>query len=369
MVESIYNQYLMMYEKADFVPFPADAGRVIANLEAAYNQLVDANMQRDALPTSMFWQTKSGTDYLAVKRSSSDPGTTAGPRAPETEQRLSDFKTLKDGLKAKITATNSLLADRAQQYRSLRLPVLPDRQGEILREIDRRGLLGNDLLVVGTNAFAAYEFACNARFPVGNEETEGFDLAWCRGTSVSLAQIAPTQAQRNRPSLFSVLRSIDASFQINSKKPYQAVNQAGYEVELLAAPSTHPLPRDAQFDPMASLVEQEWLLRGRPISCVVATVRHRACPLYVPDPRWMAMHKLWLAQKPGRNPAKKPKDERQGNVLLDAARYFLKDTYPLDLDFVFALPDELRELFNRWAESRRFDPASADQTGPGSAAP
>ena len=187
MVESIYNQHLMMYEKADFVPFPADAGRVIANLEAAYNQLVDANMQRDALPTSMFWQTKSGTDYLAVKRSSSDPGTTAGPRAPETERRLSDFKTLKDGLKAKITATNSLLADRAQQYRSLRLPVLPDRQGEILREIDRRGLLGNDLLVVGTNAFAAYEFACNARFPVGNEETEGFDLAWCRGTSVSLA--------------------------------------------------------------------------------------------------------------------------------------------------------------------------------------
>ena len=38
----------MMYKKADFVPFPTDAGRVIANLEAAYNQLVDANMQRDA---------------------------------------------------------------------------------------------------------------------------------------------------------------------------------------------------------------------------------------------------------------------------------------------------------------------------------
>ena len=181
----------MVYAKADFVAFPLDAGRVIANLESAYAQLTDAIKQRDALPVTMFWQAKAETDYLAVKLTSSDPGTTVGPRSAATEQRLNDFKALKYDLKAKIEATNLLIAERAQQYRSLRLPVLPDRQGEILRELDRRGLLGNDLLVVGTNAFAAYEFVCGARFPVGNEETEDFDLAWCRGTRVSLARAAP----------------------------------------------------------------------------------------------------------------------------------------------------------------------------------
>ena len=348
----------MVYAVSDFVPFPTDAGRVIANLEAAYTQLVDARRQLDVLPVTMFWQTKSGTDYLAVKSSSSDPGTTVGPRSAETEERFADFKDQKARLKAKVAATNVLLAERAQQYRALRLPVLPDRQGEILRELDLRGLLANDVLVVGTNAFAAYESACHARFPVGNEETEDFDLAWCRGTQVSLARVAPAQALASRPSLFALLKGIDSSFQINNKKPYQAINQTGYEVELLAAPSTHPLPRDEQFDPMGSLVEQEWLLRGQPISCVVATVRHRVCPLYVPDPRWMAVHKLWLARKPGRNPVKQPKDERQGNVLLDATRYFLKDSHPLGIDFVLDLPDELRDLFSRWAESRQFDPAS-----------
>ena len=109
---------------------------------------------------------------------------------------------------------------------------------------------------------------------------------------------------------------------------------------------------------MASLVEQEWLLLGNPISCVPATVRGRACPLFVPDPRWMALHKLWLAHKADRNPVKRPKDERQGNVLLDAVRYFLADTYPLDLDFVVGLPDELQSHFNEWAGSREFDPGT-----------
>ena len=348
----------MTYQRDDFGEFSNDAGRVIANLDSAYTQLVDATRQLATLPVSMYWQRKSGTDYLAVKHKSSDFGTTLGARSPSLERDLDEWIGVKEALKAKLKALNQTLNDRAHQFRALRLPALPDRQAEILRELDFKGLLRNDLLVVGTNAFAAYELACNAKFPVGNEETEDFDLAWCRGSPVSLARIAPAQAKIARPSLFSVLTSIDSSFRINRSRPYQAVNDAGYEVELLAAPSTHPLPQAEAFDPMGSLVEQEWLLKGRPISCVVATVRHRVCPLYVPDPRWMALHKLWLSEKPGRNPSKKAKDKRQGFVLLDATRHFLHDTYPMDIDFVLELPGELRELFDPWARDCGHDPST-----------
>lgn len=348
----------MIYQRSTFFEFSGDADRVVANLEAAYGQWVEAEQDLQKLPISMYWQAKPGRDYLAVKHSSSDPGTTVGARTAATEMEFAQFKERKEALKTKIQQTQTVLAERAQQYRALRLPVIPDRQGEILRALDFKSVLRNDVMVVGTNAFAAYELACHAKFPVGNEETEDFDLAWCRGTGVSLAKIAPGQATSARPTLFSVLKGIDTSFALNPRKPYQVVNSVGYEVELLAAPSTHPLPANAVFDPMGSLVEQEWLLRGTPVSCVVATVRRRACPLYVPDPRWMAVHKLWLAQKPGRNPAKKAKDERQGTVLLDAVRYFLADTYPLDIDFVLDLPEELRALFNDWAQSREFDPGN-----------
>ena len=73
------------------------------------------------------------------------------------------------------------------------------------------------------------------------------------------------------------------------------------------------------------------------------------------DPRWMALHKIWLSTKPQRNALEKPKDLRQGNVLLSACRYFLADAYPLDIDFVLELPAELRELFNEWAHASGFD--------------
>ncbi|MFT3666531.1 GSU2403 family nucleotidyltransferase fold protein [Piscinibacter sp.] len=344
----------MSYKRSDFVPFSADSGRVGANLEAAYEQWLDAQQQLATLPVSMYWQRKASGDYLAVKQRSSDPGTTLGPRSDATEARFAEFTQRKAELKQRIADADALIGDRAAQYRALRLPPIPDRQAEILRALDVAELLRNDLLVVGTNAFIAYSLLCNARFPAGVEETEDFDLAWCRGSAVSLARTNAGAPQRS--SLMSVLQGVDPTFRLNRKKPYQAVNANHYEVELLMAPSLAPLPKGEAFEPMVSLTEQEWLLEGRPLSVVVATLRQRACPLYVPDPRWMALHKLWLAGKPERNALKKPKDRRQGEVLLSACRYFLADTYPLDIDFVLELPAELRDLFDAWARAGGFDP-------------
>ena len=349
---------MAVYPRSDFVPFSPDAGRVAANLEAAYDQWLNARQQLAKMPVSLYWQTKASGEYLAVKQRSSDSGTTAGPRSPETEARFAEFTRRKAELKQQAAGADAAIGDRAAQYRALRLPPIPDRQAEILRALDVAELLRNDLMVVGTNAFIAYSLLCNVRFPVGVEETEGFDLAWCRDSGVSLARAAAAPAERS--SLMAVLQSVDSSFRLNERKPYQAVNSSGYEVELLTAPSLAPLPKTEVFEPMVSLVEQEWLLQGHPVSAVVATVRQRACPLYVPDPRWMALHKLWLARKPRRNALKKPKDLRQGRVLLSACRYFLADSYPLDIDWVLQLPPELRDLFHDWARENRFDPAHPD---------
>lgn len=346
----------MVYQKTDFIAFSADAQRVVANLEQAYDAWLDARRELEALPVSMYWQSKDGADYLAVKHHSSDSGSSLGRRGPETEAQLEDFLANKTRLRDRVKLTNATIAERAALYRRLRLPSIPDQQAEIIRQLDIAQMLGTDLMVVGANAFAAYQAASGARFPTGNEETEDFDLAWCRGTRASLAPMRAPAVEQGGRSLLGVLRHIDSTYTINKRKPYQAVNAAGYEVELLAAPSAHPLPKGESFEPMAALVEQEWLLEGRPLSAVVATLRGRACPLYVPDPRWMGLHKLWLARKPVRNPAKRPKDQRQGEVLLDAVRHFMQASHPLDVDFLMGLPEELRELFDDWCSQRQFVP-------------
>ena len=343
----------MEYKVQDFVAFTADAQRVMANLEQAYVAWVEARRALEQLPVSMYWQTKGSTDYLTVKYNSADPGKSLGPRSPQTEALYESHQHDKAMYKDRAHKADALVSERAGLYRRLRLPALPDQQAEILRSLDTEDLLGTDLMVVGTNAFVAYQLACNARFPAGDEETEDFDLTWCRGSKASLSSAGKEGAGKT---LLGVLRKIDASYRINPRKPYQARNDNGYEVELLAAPSTHPLPKGEAFEPMVSLIEQEWLLQGRPLSVVVATLRGRACPLYVPDPRWMALHKLWLARKPERNAAKRPKDQRQGEVLLDATRHFLPSSHPLDVGFVMDLPEELRPHFDNWCQSRQFVP-------------
>jgi hypothetical protein len=348
----------MPFLKSDFVSFSSDSQRVSANLEQIYQAWVDVKRELDAMPMSMYWVSKDQTDYLHVKRQSGDNGTSLGARNTDTEAQFAEFTQTKEELKARVESFDAVIAERAALYRRLRLPSLPDRQAEILRKLDVADLLGNDLLVVGTNAFVAYELFIGAKLPTGNEETEDFDLAWCRGSKVSLAAVLPNAVKPAKPkTLLSILKSIDSSYRISPRKPYQAVSSDGYEVELLAAPSTHPLPKNQGFDPMASLVEQEWLLKGRAVSVVVATVRGRASPLVVPDPRFMALHKLWLADKPERNPAKRNKDRRQGNVLLDGVRYFSQASHPLNVDFVFDLPEELRSIFDRWCTETGFIPS------------
>lgn len=181
-----------------------------------------------------------------------------------------------------------------------------------------------------------------------------FDLTWCRDTPASLTFAGTDPEKKSRYTLFSVLKSVDPSYKINPPKIYQALDANGYEVKLLEAPSCHPLPKEEAFAPVQTLIEQEWLLLGCPVSAVVATERGRACLLTVPDPRFMGLHKLWLSDKPGHNPVKKGIDRRQGDVLLNAVRHFMQASHLLNIDFLFSIPDVLKPTFDRWCAERQF---------------
>jgi hypothetical protein len=68
-----------------------------------------------------------------------------------------------------------------------------------------------------------------------------------------------------------------------------------------------------------------------------------------PDPRRFAPQKLWLAEKPTRNTLKKPKDAKQGALLLSAIQARMPQ-YPLHDGFRQELPPELVGYFDAWRE-------------------
>ncbi len=339
-----------------FSPFSDEAKRIAINLAQRHDAYMEILRREDALPSSMFFVTKGTQDYLVIKRHSRDNGTTIGARSADTEAALTTFTLERDAVQKSRQATEASLMEFIRQYKALKLPRAMPKPARILRELDIANLLGRDLMVVGTNTFAAYQLEAGCRFEGLADETEDFDLAWCRRAGVTHAAVQETS--RNA-TLLSVLQRLDRQTRINRKKPCQALDSDGYEIELLVAPSLYStLDKTEAFSPLASLHEQEWLLNGTPIRQVVVSRDDKTCPIFAPDPRWMALYKLWLADKPERNPNKRDKDRAQGTVLLDVVREYMQVSYPLDTDFVLDLPDELLPYFNGWAARVGYVPSS-----------
>src|SRR3546814_2982370 len=88
---------------------------------------------------------------------------------PEREVEFEHYHARKQALKEQIGHLRGALAESAALYRALRLPLLSTDAGPILRECDKRQLLGSHLLVVGTNAIAAYMVEANGSIPLPDE--------------------------------------------------------------------------------------------------------------------------------------------------------------------------------------------------------
>lgn len=343
------------------IELSSEALRVIANTAQFYDALMGAMREAESLPKWMAWGRSGDKDYLYEMRGGQRVKKSLGVRSVSTEAAFEEFLKRKELLTQRIDDTSKSLATCLAQYKVLHLPQLMPLPAKILRSLDLSGDLGSNLMVVGTNAFPAYEIEARERFARGLDETEDFDLGWCRGSRISFNQV--TSPARGSP-LFSAIKKVDKTFEINRKKPYQALNSAGYEVELLTAPSVMPtLSHDEVFS-TAAIPEQEWLLLGRPVRHVLCAKDGSPAPLYVPDPRYMGLHKLWLSVKETRRADKKDKDARQGELLLSAVARKMQTAYPMNTDFVLELPEELIPVFNDWATRNRFIPTNTQNWWP-----
>ena len=316
-------------------PFSDEQMRIVANLNQHYDVWIDAERALASLPYGMRWADRSGKQYLYRALDRDGNAKSLGPRSPETERLFSEYRADKTTLTDRKNKSALRLAETCRIYRALGLPLLPSEAAKVLREADRRRMLGPQIMVVGTNAMPAY--AMEAAGHIGApDETDDFDMAW---TAVS--------ADGGAVPIWSMLKAADSTYTINTERTFQARNATAYEVEILVAPSRaggmgptdRPLP--------IPLPEQEWLLEGKTVSWVVVARDGSPARIVAPDPRWFAIHKLWMSDQEKRNPLKRPKDRKQGLALLDAV-WEAMPQYPLDADFRKALPEGLLGYYDQW---------------------
>ena len=321
------------------LPFSPEQERALINMRQRYDAWISAERELLALPYDLRRKKVGAYEYLYEIRDRSGNGTSLGAWDESKQKQRETYRAAKAAAKERRDGARDALAESSRIARALRLPMLSADAGPILREADRRGLLGSHLLVVGTSAMAAYAIEAAGGFVGVPDETEDFDLAWAAEKAASEALV------------WDMLKAVDPTFTINSERDFQARNAKAYEVELLVAPSLADTLAGKDRPKPVPLPEQEWLLPGRRVDQVVACRDGTPARMVAPDPRWFALHKLWLGAQPKRNPLKRRKDVAQGNALLDAVSEAMPH-YELGRDFAAGLPAELAPYFDMWRESQ-----------------
>jgi hypothetical protein len=195
-----------------------------------------------------------------------------------------------------------------------RVPLLG---AKIIRALDRAGTLGSGIRIIGTNAIYAYEAAAGVRVDLGLTSTEDIDLPFDPRAGVTFV----ASGNVSHPSLLQLLRKIDHSFK-RSKQTFRAVNREGYLVDLikpLREPSWKPenqrLGADAEDLSAAEIEGAAWHESAPSFEAVAIDEKGEPCRMVATDPRAWAAHKLWLSQRPGREPLKRRNDEARARAI------------------------------------------------------
>lgn len=303
--------------------------RVAIDLRDAYEASLSLWREIDELDGRMAWKTVKGRDYLYHLHGHTGQGRSLGPRSPSTEATYEAFRMRKMQTRERLADTVPDLKRAAAMYVAAGLPVVDSWSAKLFQHLDRAGLLGTSVVVVGTNALPAYQLEAQARTSQRIHATRDTDIAWIDAEA------------RDEPILWPVLREFDPGFTINAERPFQAIGRGSRELELLSAPERMHALGAEPFRPLP-LPEQQWLLKGQSLRHVVTGLDRTPTALVVPDPRWFALLKRWLADKPGRDPLKAPKDRRQAQLLWRWLSNMAR--YPVDSSFLSALPPELQSV-------------------------
>ena len=322
--------------------FNTEQRRQLQNLLQFYETWKEVSRSFAQLPGGMYWRVINSKEYLYkyVTNTGVKQSTSIGPKTPQTEAIAEDFQQAKKDLQERLDAIELRINTLAPIMRVLNLPAIDETAGRILRALDQADYLGKNILVIGTYAITAYEMTAETRFAEGFDATEDLDF------TIVINPANPSDPDFPRRLLLT-LKEVDKSFVVSPSSSKTVVNKSGYRVDLLISNDLAPVMQRAMPWKPEPLEGQEWLALGTPVQQVLIDLTGWPVFLTAPDPRYFALHKLWLSKRPKRiRDGKAPKDAAQGKTLFKAIREFMPH-YAIDDEFAQALPKELRQILEK----------------------
>lgn len=286
----------------------------------------------------LYWNKSKGVRYLYEKRD--QQRRSLGRETPGLVARKTDHDLRRKRLEARTRPLEARLKTMAPVNRALRLGRLPALPSQILRKLDFSGVLGDHIIVAGTNALYAYEIAAGIMASGELVATGDADFLWDSRRYLELAAKSITT-----DGLLGLLRQIDETF--DAHYGYNATNGDGYVVDLIS-PDAPGLARkigvglDLETTPMNGA---DWLLNAPRFEEIGIGADGLPLRLVTPEPRTFALHKLWLSERPDRRPLKRPRDRAQAHFVAELAQTYLGLRFAAhEMPW---LPNELKDLIGQ----------------------
>lgn len=307
-----------------FREFEATQQETLARAVQAYESFLSTLKAGRPFKGGMHWKKIKGKDYLYKYRDRYGNGESLGPRSPETERLFTEFGRERREVAERLASRREDLAAAARFCRAALIHRVPEAVIKIVRRLELNGLTGATVTVIGTHALHAYEFAAGVFIdvPKGSQFWSG------AAQKLTLAAAKPMPPD----DLLRLLRQADRSFQPLPGSGFKAVNKAGFLVRLARPPVVRAQIRAAPHDALGPAVPAEsgdiTALLGAPkFSQVAIGKRGTPATLVVPDPRALALHKLWLSQQEDREPEKRSRDRAQAMALAELILRYLPQYY------------------------------------------
>lgn len=309
------------------------------------SQLWDAwaladDLRRHSFRGGLGWEVRNGRDYLYSRKRGVVKS--LGPRGAETERIHAAFHAGREANKIRLASLSTEMERQAAILRSLnagRLPVMAARALRSLRAHDKAAMIR----VIGTNALYAYEILAGVVFNAESMATSDIDILVDDRNRLGLLTDADEQIGLTR----LVQQTVDKTFQSRGTMDFRLTNDRGYMIEFVhpePAPIDRPMPGEAPLEAgdirPAPIVGLQWLVNAPVVEVMVLDERGFPAPMRCPDPRYWAVHKLWLSTRDDRDPQKKIRDGQQAQVMMQLITEHLPQ-FAMDAAFRQMLPKAL----------------------------
>ena len=290
--------------------------RELVNAKATWRAFAQARRDAREVKGSMFWKTVGNGTYL-IRSSSTGAQKSLGPRDAQTQGIHDRFQARKSQAENTLRALTARLDEQRKLNRVYRVGRVPSVVVRALAEIDAAGM-SEQFVVIGTHSIYAYEAAAGVLVDSRSMATRDLDLPFDAGRRVAFATSLKRSGAR---SLIGVLKKADPTFKVMRDKLQTAVNNAGFEIDIVRrkaiAQDSHPMRMsDDEDDFWAVQIEDgDKLATGRKFEHLVVAANGEMASMRTLHPLDFVRLKLKLADLPGRDPLKAPKDRLQAQVV------------------------------------------------------